>query len=166
MFLFYSSIYFALLRYKTLIHIFSRTYRTEGLRGLYRGFSISILGTIPYAGVGYFTYETLKRFHKKRKSDNPNPVYRLVYGALAGVAGQTTTYPLDILRRRIQTANFINPNESHLNAIQLFEKILHQEGFIKGLYKGLSMNWIKGQSVKITIKQGKYLTLHLYFFYS
>jgi solute carrier family 25 protein 42 len=105
---------------------------------------VSVLGSIPYAGVGYFTYETLKRFHKETTSNNPNPLFRLVYGALAGVAGQTSSYPLDIIRRRMQTAILITPPESQLHPVHVFEKILREEGFIKGLYKGLSMNWIKG----------------------
>jgi solute carrier family 25 protein 42 len=116
----------------------------EGINGLYRGFSVSVLGTIPYAGVGYFSYETLKRFHKETTSETPNPFFRLIYGAMAGIAGQTSSYPLDIVRRRMQTANLINPHESHLNPLELFKKVLRDEGFIKGLYKGLSMNWIKG----------------------
>jgi solute carrier family 25, member 42 len=44
--------------------MFKITYRNEGMKGLYKGFTPTLLGSIPYAGVGYFTYETLKIFHK------------------------------------------------------------------------------------------------------
>ena len=74
----------------------------------------------------------------------PRAVERMLFGAIAGAIGQTMSYPFDVVRRRIQTANLINADEANLNARQLFYKIIKEEGVRKGLYKGISMNWIKG----------------------
>lgn len=50
-------------RYSNILHVFVRISREEGLKTLYRGFTPTILGVVPYAGLSFFTYETLKKAH-------------------------------------------------------------------------------------------------------
>lgn len=45
------------------MHVFVRISQEEGVKTLYRGFTPTILGVIPYAGITFFTYETLKKLH-------------------------------------------------------------------------------------------------------
>lgn len=45
------------------MHVFVRISREEGLKMLYRGFTPNILGVVPYAGLSFFTYETLQKMH-------------------------------------------------------------------------------------------------------
>lgn len=45
------------------MHVFVRISQEEGVKTLYRGFMPTILGVIPYAGITFFTYETLKKLH-------------------------------------------------------------------------------------------------------
>lgn len=52
-----------LFRYSNILHVFVRISREEGLKTLYRGFTPTILGVVPYAGLSFFTYETLKKLH-------------------------------------------------------------------------------------------------------
>ncbi|RNA01119.1 mitochondrial coenzyme A transporter SLC25A42 [Brachionus plicatilis] len=131
-------------QFGNLVEIFNETYKLEGIRGFFRGYTVSLLGALPYAGSAYFVYETLKIFHKNKNKKEPAPIERVLYGAIAGAAGQTSSYPFDIIRRRMQTAFILNRHESDLGILELLSKIISEEGYIKGLYKGLSMNWIKG----------------------
>ncbi len=66
----------------------------------------------------------------------------LIFGAISGMLGQTTSYPLDIVRRRMQTAG-ITGND-YRSILEAFRQIYAQEGLRKGFFKGVSMNWIKG----------------------
>ena len=44
----------------------------------------------------------------------------------------------------MQTAAVIRPEEASLGAIETAVKILREEGITGGLYKGVTMNWMKG----------------------
>ncbi|TDH08339.1 hypothetical protein EPR50_G00097000 [Perca flavescens] len=129
--------------YSNIMHVFVRISQEEGVRTLYRGFTPTIMGVIPYAGITFFTYETLKKLHtEKTKRPQPYPHERLAFGACAGLIGQSASYPLDVVRRRMQTAGVTG--SSYSTILGTMREIVTQEGVVRGLYKGLSMNWIKG----------------------
>lgn len=128
--------------YSTLRQVFIKTYKEEGLLTFYRGYIPTIIGVIPYAGVSFFTYETLKRLYQERldTSSLPHPIASLGFGAVAGMLGQSSSYPLDIVRRRMQTDTFKQYN----SILETLRVIYKYEGVKGGFFKGLSMNWIKG----------------------
>lgn len=132
--------------YRTLREVFVKIWQCEGPRTLYRGYWATILGVIPYAGMSFFTYDTLKKEYFILTGDTtPNTVISLVFGATAGIVGQSSSYPLDIVRRRMQTTGVTaNCADRYLTIGTTLSKIYREEGIIGGFYKGLSMNWIKG----------------------
>ncbi|XP_013386568.1 mitochondrial coenzyme A transporter SLC25A42 isoform X3 [Lingula anatina] len=132
-------------RYKSLWEVFFKIYREEGILTLYRGFIPSFLGAVPYLGTSFFTYETCKKLlYEYSGGKDPSAYQRLCFGALAGLCGQSASYPLDIVRRRMQTAGVTGKSSEYTGIIRTMRKVVQAEGVIGGLYKGLSMNWIKG----------------------
>jgi solute carrier family 25, member 42 len=184
------------LRYRGILHAFSEMYKEGGVKSFYKGMAPTLLGILPYAGISFATYGTLKQFSRERRdehkieqqaagsgvvlasphhettssSSSSSSTYemanweRLVYGGIAGLAGQASTYPLDIVRRRMQTEGF-SPFHAHLQhrhtpseplpsfaakvkrieggMVDTLFAIYSREGR-RGLFKGLSMNVIKG----------------------
>uniref|UniRef100_A0A668RMI4 Mitochondrial coenzyme A transporter SLC25A42 n=1 Tax=Oreochromis aureus TaxID=47969 RepID=A0A668RMI4_OREAU len=126
--------------YSNILHVFVRISREEGMKTLYRGFTPTILGVAPYAGLSFFTYETLKKLHAGIQ--HPTHTERLAFGACAGLIGQSASYPLDVVRRRMQTAGVTG--HTYRTILGTMREIVSEEGVIRGLYKGLSMNWVKG----------------------
>jgi hypothetical protein len=60
----------------------------------------TLTGILPYAGLKFYIYEKLKR-HVPEEYEKSIGM-RLSCGAVAGLVGQTFTYPLDVVRRQMQ----------------------------------------------------------------
>eukprot|EP00102_Acyrthosiphon_pisum_P019040 XP_016656250.1 PREDICTED: mitochondrial coenzyme A transporter SLC25A42-like [Acyrthosiphon pisum] len=114
---------------------------SHGINGLYKGYVPTILGIVPYAGTSFYTYSYLKTFMKE-KHGYDNIITNLTSGSMAGMIGRTTSYPLDTIRRKIQTSNITGENYKSFWAT--CSTIYKTEGIRHGFYKGMSMNLIKG----------------------
>lgn len=60
----------------------------------------TLTGILPYAGLKFYMYEKLKT-HVPEEHQR-SIMMRLSCGALAGLFGQTLTYPLDVVKRQMQ----------------------------------------------------------------
>lgn len=122
---------------------FRKATKKEGIRSLYSGLFPTVIGIMPYAGCSFACFETMKFKlvqHYHYASDSEIPVWqRLIAGGLSGLIAQSTTYPLDIVRRRMQ----VTPKR-YRGIVHALCTVYREEGFRQGLFKGLSMNWIKG----------------------
>lgn len=73
--------------------------RKEGVGALYRGLLPSLLGIMPYVGVDFMVYGSLRELIPvDEATGEPGVVPKLAAGAIAGAAGQTVAYPLDTVR--------------------------------------------------------------------
>ncbi|KAG5672650.1 hypothetical protein PVAND_002763 [Polypedilum vanderplanki] len=130
--------------YKNIWDVFMQIYSKDGPRFLFRGYLATVIGVIPYAGTSFFTNETLKhKYCELTGESKPNPFYLLIFGACAGICGQTSSYPLDIVRRRMQTSGELNCDQ-YTTIRQTLKKVYVEEGVFRGFFKGLSMNFVKG----------------------
>lgn len=65
----------------------------------------TLIGILPYAGLKFYVYEELKRHVPEEHQSSI--LMRLSCGAIAGLLGQTLTYPLDVVRRQMQVSPII-----------------------------------------------------------
>ena len=119
-------------------------YRERGVQALYRGLVPTLLGILPYAGISFSSFDLFKRnLRALHNGQEISTLEKLACGALAGFVAQSVTYPLDIVRRRMQIENQCWNEPRYRNVIQSFRVILHEEG-TRGLTKAISMNAVKG----------------------
>uniref|UniRef100_A0A8B9J8A1 Solute carrier family 25 member 42 n=1 Tax=Astyanax mexicanus TaxID=7994 RepID=A0A8B9J8A1_ASTMX len=98
-------------------------------------------GAVSVKGLFFFFFFIVS---PSEKTGRPQPYSfeRLAFGACAGLIGQSSSYPLDVVRRRMQTAGVTG--HTYGTILGTMREIVAEEGVIRGLYKGLSMNWVKG----------------------
>ncbi|XP_021298564.1 mitochondrial arginine transporter BAC2 [Herrania umbratica] len=111
--------------------------KTEGLRGLYRGFTITVLRDAPAHGFYFWTYEYMReQLHPGcRKSGQESLRTMLIAGGLAGVASWICCYPLDVVKTRVQAQSPSSP-QKYNGIIDCLQKSVKHDGF-GVLWRGL-----------------------------
>uniref|UniRef100_A0A2K5RMC7 Mitochondrial adenyl nucleotide antiporter SLC25A24 n=1 Tax=Cebus imitator TaxID=2715852 RepID=A0A2K5RMC7_CEBIM len=116
----------------------------EGLGAFYKGYVPNLLGIRPYAGIDLAVYELLKSYwldNFAKDSVNPGVMVLLGCGALSSTCGQLASYPLALVRTRMQAQAMLE-GSPQLNMVGLFRRIISKEG-IPGLYRGITPNFMK-----------------------
>mmetsp|Transcript_12699 Transcript_12699/g.27519 ORF Transcript_12699/g.27519 Transcript_12699/m.27519 type:complete len:330 (+) Transcript_12699:393-1382(+) len=143
-------------QYKGIVHATRVIIAEEGPRALYKGWLPSVIGVIPYVGLNFAVYETLKasmlQHYGLRDERELSVMARLGCGAVAGTFGQTVAYPFDVARRRLQVSGWTGARSLHAAAhgdavvyrgmMDCFVKTVQEEGFL-ALFKGLAPNYVK-----------------------
>ena len=142
-------------KYRGIWHAARTIVAEEGAVALYKGWVPSVLGVIPYVGLNFAVYESLKdlliRASDAESERDLNVVTRLGCGAAAGTLGQTVAYPFDVARRRLQVSGWRGADhlvqgeaEKHLyrGMLDCFVKTVKYEG-VGALFKGLWPNYVK-----------------------
>ncbi|KAL8160841.1 hypothetical protein V2J09_012330 [Rumex salicifolius] len=107
--------------YKGIKDCFAKTYKEAGAKGLYRGVAPSLYGIFPYAGLKFYFYEEMKRHvPKEHKKDI---TVKLICGSVAGLLGQTFTYPLDVVRRQMQVVPSVAIGFTVYDTMKLFLQV-------------------------------------------
>ncbi|KAF9415137.1 hypothetical protein BGZ94_000176 [Podila epigama] len=125
--------------WKTMVLIYSKE---GGIVGLYRGLGPTLTGVAPYVALNFQAYEVLRKRLTPPGEVAPTVAMKLVCGALAGSFAQTVTYPLDVLRRRMQVTGMDAVSYKYSSTWDGVKKIIAQEG-VRGLYKGMVPNYLK-----------------------
>jgi len=130
-------------QYRGMLDALIKIPQHEGVVGLYRGMAATVTGAAPYTGLKFCAYETFKISLQGLLGveEKDLPAYlRVGAGATAGLVALTIVYPFDVIRRRMQTHR---GSAAYTSIVSAFQTIYAQEGLKNGLYRGLSLNYLK-----------------------
>ncbi|KAL2101263.1 hypothetical protein ACEWY4_003024 [Coilia grayii] len=131
-------------QYSGMVDCAKQILQNEGVRAFYRGYIPNTLGIIPYAGIDLAVYETLKNAWLQRYSmgsADPGILVLLGCGTVSSTCGQLASYPLALIRTRMQ-AQASAGGGPQLSMVGQFKHIVSHEG-VPGLYRGITPNFLK-----------------------
>lgn len=135
-----------------------------GFANFYRGFGPTLLGMLPYAGISFLTHDTvgdwlrlplISSYTTIPNSETSSPsrskdgsprlqltaAAELFSGAVAGLVSQTSSYPLEVIRRRMQVGGAVGDGR-RLRITETARTIWRESGF-RGYWVGLTIGYIK-----------------------
>eukprot|EP00047_Mylnosiga_fluctuans_P013193 m.29998 g.29998 ORF g.29998 m.29998 type:complete len:503 (+) comp4729_c0_seq1:33-1541(+) len=132
-------------KYRGIAHCATVVYRMGGFSAFYRGLTPSLLGAMPYAAIDFYVYDTLKeKYIASNPGREPSVLVLMACGATSSSVGQLASYPLALVRTRMQASD--RPTGMLRELL-----LVYREGGLPSLYRGLIPNFIKvAPAVSIT----------------
>lgn len=128
-------------KYKGIADCAKQTVRQNGVRGLYRGLSVLVYGSIPKSAVRFGSFEQFKKSMVDDKG-NLSPASRLLCGLGAGISEAIfAVTPMETVKVKF-IADQRSANPQYKGFFHGLRTIIAAEG-ISGTYKGLTATMMK-----------------------
>jgi len=118
------------------------TFKTEGLKGFYRGYFTTVAREIPFSLIQFPLWEFLKRKVSDLKGSPTLPWEASLCGSIAGGVSAAITTPLDVAKTRLMLATAGSTDASLTTAKMLV--LIAKENGLGGLFAGVAprVTWI------------------------
>ena len=154
---------------KSMVKTFVNIIRYEGVLGLYKGVTPSLIGAVPYEGIKFLSFDLFKASFTslelavlKTETSSISVLEKLVCGALAGATAGIVLYPNDTIRKNMQMENVGRREGSQEKSSMLRTAMrLYREGGSKRFFKGL-IPYIIRVAPNSAIQFGVYESLKMY----
>eukprot|EP00878_Enallax_costatus_P000296 GHUV01000369.1.p1 GENE.GHUV01000369.1~~GHUV01000369.1.p1 ORF type:complete len:312 (+),score=106.30 GHUV01000369.1:229-1164(+) len=126
-------------QFNGLVDVYKKTIATDGIAGLYRGFTISCVGIVVYRGLYFGMYDSLKPVLLTGDLANSFLAsFMLGWGITIGAG--LASYPIDTVRRRMMMTS--GQAVKYKSSIDCFQQVVRNEG-AKSLFKGAGANILR-----------------------
>jgi len=125
-------------QFNGLIDVYVKTLKSDGIQGLYRGFSISAVGIFIYRGMYFGLFDTLKPMLVGKDG---SLMASFLLGWAVTVTSGLMSYPIDTIRRRMMMTS--GGGVKYNGSIDCARQIMAKEGFMS-MMKGAGANVLRG----------------------
>merc|ERR1712107_242881 len=131
-------------QFNGLIDVYVKTLKSDGIQGIYRGFTISAVGIFIYRGMYFGMFDTLKPMLIGGKDSSV--VASFLLGWAVTVTAGLMSYPIDTIRRRMMMTS--GGGAKYKGSIDCAMQIMKNEGFMS-MMKGAGANVLRGSLVPV-----------------
>jgi adenine nucleotide transporter 17 len=125
------------------IDVFQELYKEDGVLGFWKGVIPSLI-MVSNPAIQFMLYETLLKKLKKRRASNLKGADGLtaleifLLGAVAKLGATVVTYPLLVVKARLQAKQMAGDDKRHRykGTLDALMKLVYHEG-LRGMYKGM-----------------------------
>merc|ERR1711978_343432 len=125
-------------QFNGLIDVYVKTLKSDGIQGLYRGFTISAVGIFIYRGMYFGLYDTLKPL---LLGEDAGVLLSFLLGWGVTITAGLMSYPIDTIRRRMMMTS--GSAVKYKGSVDCGLQILKNEGFMS-MMKGAGANVLRG----------------------
>jgi len=125
-------------QFNGLVDVYVKTLKSDGIQGLYRGFTISAVGIFIYRGMYFGLYDTLKPMLLGKDA---GVLISFLLGWAVTVTAGLMSYPIDTVRRRMMMTS--GGSVKYKGSMDCFLQVMRNEGFMS-LMKGAGANILRG----------------------
>jgi solute carrier family 25 (adenine nucleotide translocator) protein 4/5/6/31 len=116
----------------------------KGILGLYNGFGVSVIGIIPYRGVYFGMYDSLREMNPYKSDFGVVGIAsKFAVAQVTAITAGYASYPFDTVRRRLQMQSE-KPQDKwvYKGTAHCFAKVLKDEG-LTAFFKGAGANALR-----------------------
>jgi len=125
-------------QFNGLIDVYAKTLKTDGIQGLYRGFTISCVGIFIYRGMYFGLYDSLKPI---LLGADASVLMSFLLGWGVTIFSGLMSYPIDTVRRRMMMTS--GSAVKYKGSVDCAVQVIKAEGFMS-LMKGAGANILRG----------------------
>jgi len=125
-------------QFNGLIDVYVKTLKSDGIQGLYRGFTISCVGIFIYRGMYFGLYDSLKPI---LLGEDASVLLSFLLGWGVTITAGLMSYPIDTIRRRMMMTS--GSAVKYKSSIDCGVQVIKNEGFMS-LMKGAGANILRG----------------------
>jgi len=125
-------------QFNGLVDVYAKTLKTDGIQGLYRGFTISCVGIFIYRGMYFGLYDSLKPI---LLGADASVLWSFLLGWGVTIFSGLMSYPIDTVRRRMMMTS--GSAVKYKGSMDCAVQVIKGEGFMS-LMKGAGANVLRG----------------------
>jgi len=126
-------------QFNGLVDVYKKTLATDGIAGLYRGFSISCVGIVVYRGLYFGLYDSIKPVILTGALQQ-SFIASFLLGWSITIGAGLASYPIDTIRRRMMMTS--GEAVKYRSSMHCASEIVRKEG-VKSLFKGAGANILR-----------------------